>query len=78
MIEVTVCGIPAQARITYYTPAEPPVHGWGNSRPYAGCEADFEFDLLDRKGYPAAWLENKMMNTSGEYERVCRQIGDEL
>ena len=51
-------GIPCQIEITRYTPAE---------RRMVTCTTidppdpgELEWHVLDRKGYPAAWLDNKM------------------
>lgn len=64
MIPVNVAGIPALAHVTWYQPA---FAGRGVSGPvssYAALAApedeDVEFELYDRKGYPAPWLEAKL------------------
>jgi len=61
MYPVTVAGIPAFAMVTHYHHQAP--HK-GSPRT---CDSDWdfygytelEFDLYDRKGYRAAWLEKK-------------------
>lgn len=55
-----VQGIPCQCEITHYLAAQP-AQLFGP--PEQCCQAEdgeLEFRLLDRKGYPAAWLERKM------------------
>lgn len=56
-----VAGIPCQVEVTYYQRAEE----YRPFNPNIGNEAPpepeiFEFRLLDRKGYSAAWLEEKV------------------
>lgn len=75
IVSITVCGIPAQARVTSYL-NEP-----GRCSPWtAHCPEDVygyrecEFDILDRRGRPAPWLEAKMDRTNGERERVEDQV----
>lgn len=56
-----VCGIPCIVKVTSYHKAEPMrIYGSG----YGDCDPpepeEFEFRLLDRKGYPAKWLEAKL------------------
>ena len=52
--ETTVAGIPCKVRIMYYTPYIPESY----NGPAEG--GDFDFELLDRKGYRAKWLEAKV------------------
>lgn len=56
-----IAGIPCKCDVTYFSPPVPmKVTGPG----YADCsppeEEIFEYRILDRKGYPAAWLEKKI------------------
>ena len=53
-IPIRVCGIPAMARVTDYTPRSPAT--WW--RPAEG--PDLEWEVRDRRGRPAAWLEAKL------------------
>lgn len=51
---VSIAGIPCQAEIDTW-PSEPMTHD------YPGCDAGWELcQVLDRKGYPAEWLERKL------------------
>ena len=68
----TVAGIPCRCRVTFYSHGAPMrTTGWG----YGDCDPDepeeFEFDILDRRGYPAAWLEQKL--TDGDYDRLLSE-----
>ena len=68
--ESHVQGIPCKVRVTYatlYVPAS-----W--DAPAEG--GDFEFDLLDRKGYRAKWLEAKV--TEADVERLEQKYEDYL
>jgi hypothetical protein len=67
-IQTTVAGIPCLARMTYYVPADP-------GRTYGPPEdcwppeqAVVDFDLLDRRGRAAPWLERKM--TDEDFGRI--------
>lgn len=74
IINTRVAGIPCQARTTYYDYAP---RGRGSPHLYASPEdyygyEDIEFELLDRKGYKAAWLERKM--TKADKTRIENEI----
>lgn len=65
MYEVNVGGIPAQARVVHYVPydrgnPDGPLNSRADIRPPQ--EEEVEFELYDRKGYPAGWLESKVMD----------------
>ena len=67
-----IAGIPCQIEVTYFASskgtysrqAETPDEYYGHT--------EIEFDILDRKGYKAAWLEKKM--TQEDIERIELQI----
>lgn len=75
MIQVNISGIPAQADVIRYSPA------------HAGCSTseflrgniyppepeEVEFNLYDRKGYPAPWLEEKLSD-----QRVHEDVEDQV
>lgn len=59
--DTRVAGIPCQVDVTFYSsplPMRITGSGFGDADPPEAEE--FEFRLLDRKGYPAPWLERKM------------------
>lgn len=59
-IDTSVSGIPCKARMTYYAKARPArVYGPAEDC-YPDEPAELDFDILDRRGRPAAWLERKM------------------
>lgn len=61
-IETHVCGIPCLAEVTYFVSVEPwngPAHTCPSSDDYYGY-TEIEYEILDRKGYRARWLENKV------------------
>jgi hypothetical protein len=70
--ESRVCGIPCIIRVKYwevYFPAQvsgPPERCY----PEEGGEGDWE--ILDRRGRPAPWLERKM--TPNDHDRLDREI----
>jgi hypothetical protein len=49
-----IAGIPCQINVTYMTEYIPKT--WYDPE----CGGDFEFEVLDRKGYKAPWLEKKL------------------
>lgn len=65
VIPTHVKGIPAQLGITHFVdqPADP--NCWDSDWDYYGY-TEVEMDLLDRKGYPAAWLERKLTDDDRE------------
>ena len=53
-----IAGIPCKCEVTVYYPGSPAVvHGSVAIPPEP---EEFEFLILDRKGYPAKWLEAKL------------------
>ena len=68
--ESKVAGIPCKVRVTYDTPYVPASY----NGPAEG--GDFEYELLDRKGYRAKWLEAKV--TEADVERLEIKYEDYL
>ena len=68
--ESKVAGIPCKVRVTYHTPYVPASY----NGPAEG--GDFEYELLDRKGYRAKWLEAKV--TEADVERLEQKYEDYL
>lgn len=60
-------GIPCQVAVKFYEPAEDDVDYC------AGFAAQFDWDLLDRKGYRAAWLEKKATPEDNDEIRMFLQ-----
>ena len=58
---ISINGIPCQCEVLTYRKAVP-MRIWGSGM--GDCDPpepeEFEFQLLDRKGYPAKWLEAKL------------------
>ena len=67
----TVSGIPCQCVVTDFTQSKParitnlPEHS------YEEEPTEIEFSLLDRKGYPAKWLERKL--TDDDEQRLIQE-----
>ena len=56
-----IAGIPCQCNVIYATPLIPMrVYGPGMEDADPPEGGDFEFEILDRKGYRAKWLEPKI------------------
>ena len=71
-IDVRVCGIPAIARVTHYWPGDPGYMSGPPDRCYPPEPAELDWELLDRRGRPAPWLERKL--TDAERERIEREL----
>lgn len=73
-IDFKVCGIPCQIEVLSYDPI---AHGRFGGRPedcYPDEGGESEWQLLDRNGYRAKWLENKM--TDADREAVEQKVMD--
>jgi|GEM_PF-5934564 len=58
-IHVRICGIPARAEIIDYRPGDPGCIMGPPEACYPPEDEEVDFRLLDRRGYPAPWLETK-------------------
>ncbi len=72
-----VCGIPCIIRVDHYFKqlawrgSVAAVHNCPSDWDYYGYE-EIDYSVLDRKGYPAAWLECKI--TPKEHNRITEEI----
>lgn len=68
----TCCGIPCIIRVTSWEGYQPAIirADPGNSHPPEGGEGEWE--ILDRRGRPAPWLEKKL--TDKERSRISEEI----
>lgn len=57
IFETKVNGIPCQCKVTHYLPAIPATVNGPPEDCHEGDSEEFEFELLDRRGRPAAWLD---------------------
>jgi hypothetical protein len=73
-IKSTVAGIPCIIGVTEYDSVvgSYSYHAASDLDYYGYTECDWE--VLDRKGYPAGWLERKM--TSSDSERINNEIAN--
>lgn len=74
IIDTHISGIPCKVEVTYFLVVSPwkgPAHTCPSSDDYYGFE-EIEFDVLDRKGYKADWLERKM--TDADVDRIHSEI----
>lgn len=58
--DTRVQGIPCEVKVTYYTPTVPALRFGHPDRWMPEEPAEFEYELYDRKGYRAKWLERKV------------------
>lgn len=67
IFETKVQGIPCQCQVDHFTPGRPmKIYGTGLGDAHPPEYPEFQFTLLDRKGYQAHWLENKMSDNDKE------------
>lgn len=77
-IETRVAGIPCIARVTHYfrqAPHRGSAHTCDSDLDYYGY-TECEFDILDRRGRPAPWLERKA--TDKDRQRIEQEITEQL
>jgi len=60
-IETTVQGIPCIVNVTYFKRIKGNPASWASDLDYYGYD-DMNWELLDRNGRPAPWLEAKLNN----------------
>ncbi len=62
ILATDIQGIPCRVRVLTYIPAKA-ARTWGPpERCYPDQPEVIEFEVLDRRGYPAPWLERKMLD----------------
>ena len=69
----SVAGIPCGILVTWYSPGTNYLITSASLEP--NDPEEFDFEVLDRKGYPAQWLVNKM--TDDDEERIFKEFKDE-
>ena len=68
-----ISGIPCQIKVGTYIPYVPmQVYGTGFGDADAPVLPEMEFEVLDRKGYKASWLEKKL--TAADEERLLEEF----
>lgn len=72
MISTRIAGIPCQIEVTHYIPHQPGRTYGPPEHCYPDEPAEISFDVYDKRGYPATWLERKM--TERDVERIERLI----
>lgn len=58
-INVKILGIPAIVGVTHFEHKEPDPECWSSDIDFKGY-TECEFDILDRNGHKAPWLEDKL------------------
>lgn len=78
MITTSIQGIPCQVEVTKASYQKP----WGGSKytcpsdwDYYGGAYDVEYEVYDRKGYRAKWLEDKI--TAEDNKRILEDINEQ-
>ena len=73
-----VCGIPCIINVDHYFKQpewQGSAHNCLSDWDFSGYE-EITYSVLDRKGYPAAWLERKL--TPKDHFRITKEISDEM
>lgn len=70
-MESQIAGIPCLIEITYFTKVKGDRSTWASDWDYYGY-TESEWNVRDRKGYAAAWLEKKL--TGADRERIEIEI----
>ena len=77
-IETRVSGIPCIAKVTHFfrqAPHRGSAHTCDSDMDYYGY-TECEFEILDRRGKPAAWLGRKV--TDDDRQRIEQEITEQL
>lgn len=70
--ETRIAGIPCICHVTHYTPVIPGRFSGPPEDCYPDEGGEFEFEVLDRNGRPAPWLERKL--TSEDEDRLYQEF----
>lgn len=70
-MQTHIAGIPCQVEVTHFFIQKPLGPSCDSDWDCYGYE-EIDFDVLDRKGYPAKWLEKKM--TDADRQRIEEEI----
>jgi hypothetical protein len=73
LMESNVDGIPCLIGIGYYNKVKGNPYTWDSDMDYYGYE-EMEWEVLDRKGYSAKWLEKKL--TDNITNRIETEISE--
>lgn len=68
----TVCGIPCIVRVTHWEAYDPGCRSGPPERCYPAEGGEGEWEILDRRGRPAPWLERKL--TGDDRERIDTEV----
>jgi len=72
-MESSIAGIPCLIEITYYKKVAPDYNSWASDQDYYGY-TESEWNVRDRKGYAATWLDKKM--TGADRDRIESEIDE--
>lgn len=78
-MEARVCGIPCQVEILsarYHRPQSLNPYNCDSDKDYYGYWGEIDYQLYDRRGYRAKWLENKM--SSKDHDELIEFITENL
>jgi len=64
-LSLRIAGIPAQVEVTKYSVTPPDRGSWASDIDFYG-QIELEFNILDRRGRSAPWLERKLSAAAHE------------
>jgi len=74
--ETTCCGIPCLVRVTHWDPYVPAFISGPPEDCYPAEGGCGDWQVLDRRGRPAPWLERKLALDRREERRLVREVFD--
>jgi hypothetical protein len=75
MFDSRVAGIPCQIKATSYHAGRPARLSGAWEDCYPEDDEEFEFEVYDRRGRRAEWLERKLKD--GDYDRILAEYKDQ-
>jgi hypothetical protein len=76
ILDARIQGIPCQVRVTYYRKEDSPILTGPMDHADPGSPVEIEFQVLDRRGKRAEWLESKV--TDEDRDTIEREIITEM
>jgi len=71
-MKTQIQGIPCEVKYTTHSRSSPAKTNAAPEHCYPAEPAEIDFEVFDRKGYPAAWLEEKM--TEEDVRRIEGEV----
>jgi hypothetical protein len=76
--DTTCCGIPCTIRVTYWEPYVPAKVNGPPEYCYPAEGGCGDWEILDRRGRPAPWLEKKLQGDHKECTRLAIEVFEHM